>query len=87
MLIKKIMKVAKRDFDKKEIMFIDVKTKEIVDKILKIIKESENSLKKGNEVASTDILKRCLFRFDDIYKTDSLEEVYNSIFKDFCIGK
>lgn len=87
LLIKKIMKVAKRDFDKKEIMFIDVKTKEIVDKILKIIKESENSLKKGNEVASTDILKRCLFRFDDIYKTDSLEEVYNSIFKDFCIGK
>ncbi len=87
LLTKKIMKVAKMDFDKKGIMFIDGKTKEIVDEILKIIKESGDFLRKGNEVASTDLLKRCLFYLDNIYKSDSLEEVYDTIFKDFCIGK
>lgn len=86
-LLKKITSFFKSSYSKTPLLFLDATELFVVDKVFTLINQSLISLKEKKEDYATDFLKRALFEIDDLDRTDSLEKIYDTIFKDFCIGK
>jgi tRNA modification GTPase len=86
-LIKLILSSLKASIPKGDFLVLDEKEAETVQKTAQFIKEAFSSIKQRDEVSAADLLKRALFEIDELFKTESLEKIYDSIFKDFCIGK
>lgn len=72
---------------KGDFLFLDETESATVQKVSQFINETFLAINQKNEVFAADFLKRALFEIDELFKTESLEKIYDSIFKDFCIGK
>lgn len=86
-LLRKITSFFKSSYSPTPLLFLDPTELFVVEKVFSFIRQSIQSIKEKREEYATDFLKRALFEIDELYRTDSLEEIYDTIFKHFCIGK
>ncbi|MFB3850608.1 MAG: tRNA uridine-5-carboxymethylaminomethyl(34) synthesis GTPase MnmE [Acidobacteriota bacterium] len=86
-LIKMVISSLKASLPKGDLLILDEREMMTVQKTARFVKDAFISIKQRDEVYASDFLKRALFEIDELFKTESLEIIYDSIFKDFCIGK
>lgn len=87
-LIKEIKKWAKGRISPGSFFLFGRKQEETFLKVLRTTKEGENALKKNrDELLAAELLKMALEQIDRLLLKPSQEEVYDTVFSSFCIGK
>lgn len=86
-LIRKVASSLRSLLPKDNFMVLEKEEIALIQRISSLLKEAFASIKREDEVSASDFLKRALYEIDSLYKTDSFENIYDTIFKEFCIGK
>ncbi len=86
-LLRKISSELKKNIPDNNFLFLQKEEYSTIEKVSSLFNEAYLTISKGEDALSADLLKRALFEIDRLFKIDSFESIYDSIFSDFCIGK